>query len=116
MAEASILTSVKKALGLDESYEAFDPEIIMHINSVFSNLNQIGVGPETGFQIEDKDATWDDLLAGELRLNNVKTWVYSKVRLIFDPPATSFAISAQQELIKELEFRIYMFSEVEKAL
>jgi hypothetical protein len=115
VAEASILTSVKKALGLDESYEAFDPDILMHINSVFSNLNQIGVGPETGFQIEDKDATWDDLLDGDPRLNNVKSWVYSKVRLMFDPPATSFAISAIQEVIKEFEYRIYTFSEVEKA-
>jgi hypothetical protein len=112
----SILTSVKKALGLDESYEAFDPEILMHINSVFSTLNQIGVGPEAGFQIEDKDATWDDLLGSDPRLNNVKTWTYSKVRLIFDPPTTSFAIAAVQEVIKELEFRIYTLAEVEKSL
>lgn len=111
----SILTSVKKALGLTEDYEAFDPEITMHINSVFSTLNQIGVGPDNGFQIEDKLATWDDLLAGDATLNMVKTWTYSKVRLIFDPPQTSFAIAAQQELIKELEFRIYTKAEVDKA-
>jgi hypothetical protein len=115
VASDSILTSVKKALGIDESYTAFDPEITMHINSVFSTLNQIGVGPQNGFQIEDATPTWDDLLAGEARLNMVKTWTYSKVRLIFDPPTTSFAIAAHQDIIKELEYRIYTFSEVEKA-
>lgn len=111
----SILTDVKKALGITEDYTAFDLDIQMHINSVLSALTQIGVGPETGFQIEDKTATWDDLLGGDARFNMVKTWVYSKVRLIFDPPSTSFAIAAQQEVIKELEFRIYMVSEVDKA-
>jgi hypothetical protein len=111
----SILTDVKKALGLAEDYDAFDPDILMHINSVFSALTQIGVGPENGFQVDDSSATWDDLLAGDARYNMVKTWTYSKVRLIFDPPSTSFAIAAQQEVIKELEFRIYMVSEVDKA-
>lgn len=114
MASGSILTSVKKALGIDESYEAFDADITMHINSFLATLYQIGVGPENGFQIEDKDATWDDLLGDDPRLNNVKTWLYSKVRLIFDPPATSFAIDAIKAVVTELEYRIYTFSEVEK--
>lgn len=116
MAEASILTSIKKALGIDESYTVFDPDILMHINSTLATLNQIGVGPVNGFEIEDKDATWDDLLGSDPRRNFVKTWMYSKVRLIFDPPATSFAIQAVNDVIKELEFRIYTFEEVEKQL
>ena len=110
----SILTSVKKALGIDEDYTAFDPDITMHINSILATLNQIGVGPDLGFVIEDKNATWDDLLDGDLRLTFVKTYLYTKVRLIFDPPATSFAIQAQTEVAKELEYRIYTAREVEK--
>lgn len=110
----SILTSVKKTLGIDEAYVAFDVDILMHINSVLATLNQIGVGPENGYQIEDKAATWDDLLGSDPRLNNVKSWVYLKVRLLFDPPATSFAIQAMQDQAKELETRIYLMAEAEK--
>lgn len=112
--EASVLTSVKKALGLDVEYEAFDPDILMHINSVLANLNQIGVGPEDGVQIEDQAATWDDLLGSDPRLNNVKSYVYLKVRMLFDPPATSFSIAAMETQIKEFEYRIYTASEVER--
>lgn len=114
MASSSILTSIKKALGIAEADEAFDPDILMHTNSTLATLTQLGVGPENGFQIEDKEATWDDLLGGDARYNFVKTWMYTKVRLIFDPPATSFAIAAYQDLLKEFEFRIYTLSEVDK--
>jgi hypothetical protein len=111
---ASILTSVKKALGLVEADTSFDVDILMHINSVLATLNQIGVGPENGYQIEDKVATWDELLSDDPRLNNVKSYLYLKVRLLFDPPATSFAIKAFEDQIKEFEYRIYTFEEVEK--
>lgn len=114
--EGSILTTVKKALGLDENYTAFDLDILLFTNSVLSNLNQIGVGPVNGFQIEDKSATWDDLLGTDPRLNNVKAFVYLKVRLLFDPPVTSFAIAAFEEQAKELEFRIYSTAETDKWL
>lgn len=102
----SILTSTKKALGLDENYTAFDPDIIMHINSVLSTLNQLGIGPELGFMIEDKEALWDTFLGGDPRLNNIKTYVYLRVRMLFDPPQTGFHTQAMQEQIKELEWRI----------
>lgn len=111
---SSILTSTKKSLGLDEDYTAFDPDILMFINSVLATLNQIGIGPENGFQIEDKVATWESFLGTEPRLNTVQAYVHFKVRLLFDPPATSFAIAAIENQIKELEYRIYTFSEVEK--
>lgn len=111
---ASILISVKKSLGVDDGYNAFDADILMFINSVLSTLNQIGVGPENGFRIEDEAATWDELLDGDNRLNNVQTYVHLKVRLLFDPPATSFAIAAIQEQARELEVRIYSVMEVEK--
>lgn len=112
--EASILTSVKKALGVMEADESFDVDILMHTNSVLASLTQIGVGPNYGFQIEDKLATWDDFLDGDPALNFVKSFLYAKVRLIFDPPPTSFAIKALEDQAKEFEFRIYTAREVEK--
>lgn len=110
----SILTSVKKALGIEESYIVFDPDITMHINSVFSTLNQLGIGAAQGFMIEDKIPIWDAFLEGDLRLNNVKTYVFLRVRLLFDPPQTAHATTAYQEQIKELEWRINAQREDEK--
>lgn len=107
----SILTSVKKNLGLDESYEFFDADILLYINGVFSTLNQLGIGPEVGFMIEDKDTTWDAYLVDDLRLNSVKTYMYLKVRLLFDPPVTSFAIEAMNQQAKELEWRLNVVRE-----
>lgn len=110
----SILSSVKKSLGVEESDESFDPDILMFTNSVLATLNQIGVGPENGFQIEDKNATWDELLGGDPRFNTVQSYVYLKVQMLFDPPPTSFVIAAKEALAKEFEFRIYTLAEVEK--
>jgi hypothetical protein len=102
----SILDSVKKALGIDQNYDAFDVDILMHINTVFSTLHQLGVGPEAGFAIEDASPTWDDYLNGDLRLNNIKTYIYMRVRMIFDPPTTGFLLTSMKEQIQEMEWRI----------
>lgn len=102
----SILDDTKKALNLAPDYTAFDPEVIMHINSVFSTLNQLGIGPEQGFMIEDRTATWDAFLGDDLRLNNVKTYVYLRVRVLFDPPQVGWLMDAMRNQISELEFRI----------
>lgn len=102
----SILTSIKKQLGITEDYEAFDPEIIIHINTVFSILNQLGVGPETPFTIEDKTATWDQFIGGDTRIEMVKTYIYLRVRLIFDPPTNSFVVDAFKKQYEELEVRM----------
>lgn len=111
----SILTSVKKNLGYEEADTSFDPDILMFTNTTLATLNQIGVGPENGFRIEDKTATWDNLLgSSDPRLNFVQTYVYMKVRLIFDPPATSFAIKAMEDLVREQEVRIYLLRESDK--
>jgi hypothetical protein len=107
----SILQSTKKTLGLAEDYTAFDQDIIMHINSVFSTLVMLGVGPETGFVIEDETDTWEEFTT-DVRLNSVKSYMYLKVRLLFDPPSTSFVLSALQEQIKELEWRMNVYREV----
>lgn len=102
----SILDSVKKVLNLADDYTAFDQDVIMHINAALSTLNQLGVGPQSGFMIEDKTAVWFDFLEGDLRLNNVKTYVYLRVRMLFDPPTIGYLVGAMQDQIKELEWRI----------
>lgn len=107
----SILNSIKKLLGLDESYTAFDLDVMLHINSVFTTLQQLGVGPVSGFSIEDASTTWDAFLGDTLPLHSVKTYVYLKVRLVFDPPATSFAIAAFEKQAQELEWRLNVASE-----
>lgn len=102
----SILTSIKKLLGIEEGYVHFDADIIMHINSVLSILNQLGVGPSEGYSIKDANATWDEFITDSTKLELVKTYVYLKVRLMFDPPSSSSAIESMKQLISELEFRI----------
>lgn len=103
----SILDSVKKSLGIETDDESFDTELILHINSVMSTLNDIGVGPPDGFAIEDKDAVWADLIGNDLRFNDVKQYVYLKVRVIFDPPTTSFQlVQSMRDTATELEWRI----------
>lgn len=102
----SILTSVKKMLGITEEYTHFDMDIIMHINSVFMILNQLGVGPEKGFYIEDETATWADFLEDPTSLQLVKSYIYMKVRLLFDPPANGTVLKSMEQLISEAEFRL----------
>lgn len=109
--EVSILKTVKNSLGLGVDDASFDAELIVYINAVLATLNQIGVGPTPGFQIADAAATWDDLLGADLRLNNVQAYVYIQVRLIFDPPQSSFGIDAMEKRAKELETRIYVLRE-----
>ena len=107
----SILDSTKKILGLDPEYDVFDVDIISHINSAFFTLNQLGVGPAEGFMILDNTSTWALFLDGQINLNAVKTYVYLRVRLLFDPPQTSFAISAMEKQIQELEWRLNVYRE-----
>ena len=102
----SILTSVKKLLGLTEEYTAFDADLIMHINSVLAILTQIGVGPSEGFSIEDDVAVWTDFLPANARLDMVKSYTYMKVKLLFDPPLSSAVIESTNRLTSELEWRI----------
>ena len=107
----SILTSIKKLLGIDEYYTHFDVDIIMHINSVFMTLRQLGVGPPEGFRITGAYETWDEFIDDDPYLDAVKTYVYQKVRLIFDPPTNSAHIAALENLTKEFEFRLNVEAE-----
>lgn len=102
----SILNSIKKLLGPGEEYDHFDPDIIMHINTAFSILTQLGVGPEEGFFINDEAEKWEDFLPEEKMIHSVKTYIYLKVKLVFDPPLSSAVLEAMKEQIKELEWRL----------
>lgn len=107
--EQSILTSIKKLLGIPEEYEHFDTDIIMHINGVFMILTQLGVGDPNGFIVSDKTQTWGDFLGNEedfVKVSAITTYVYMKVKLVFDPPQNSFAIESFNKLISEYEWRI----------
>lgn len=103
----SILTSIKKMLGISEDYEHFDADIIMHINSVLMILAQLGVGPAEGFSIQDKTKMWTDFLGEDSALlDGVRSYVYMKVRLMFDPPTSSAAIESMTRLTNEFEWRL----------
>jgi len=102
----SILTSIKKLLGIAEDYEHFDPDIIMCVNSAFSTLTQLGVGPAEGFRIEDESTEWSDFLKDDFRLEFIKTYIHLKVKMAFDPPLSSAVIESINRQISELEWRI----------
>ena len=102
----SILTSIKKLLGITEEHDYFDPDLIMHINSVFMILTQLGVGPSEGFRIEDDTATWDEFIPEDQNLELVKSYMHLKVKLLFDPPLSSAVIESMKQMINEFEWRL----------
>lgn len=104
----SILDSIKKKLGVGADYDVFDLDIMTHINTAFMSLNQLGIGPVEGFEIEDSDATWDTFLGAQASplFNGVKSYIFFKTKLAFDPPPTSFHLASIENQIKELEFRL----------
>lgn len=103
----SILNSIKKLLGIQSDYTAFDSDIIMHINSVFLTLNQLNLGPSSGFSITDSTSLWDDY-SKEPNVHMVKTYIYLKVKLLFDPPASSAVMESINRNISEIEWRLYV--------
>lgn len=107
---SSILDDVKHMLGLLPEETAFDQDIILHVNSVFGVLHQLGVGPQMGFRIEDDSADWDDFVT-DYRLNIVKSYMFLRVKLLFDPPQTGFTIQAMERQITEMEYRINVTAE-----
>lgn len=111
--EQSILTSTKKILGIAEDYTVFDLDILTHINTAFSTLTQLGVGPADGFMIEDASAVWTDFdpVDDNINYNSVRSYVFLKVKQLFDPPTTSYLIDATQKQIEELEWRLNVHRE-----
>lgn len=111
----SILISIKKLLGITEEYEHFDMDIIMHINSVFMILNQLGVGPDKTFTIIDNTTTWDEFIPENENIESVKSYMYLKVRMLFDPPSSSVIAEAINKQISELEWRLNVIAENNKS-
>ena len=108
----SILTSVKKLLGIEEDYTHFDADIIMHINTVFMILNQLGVGPDEGFSITDKTSVWDDYITDLQNFEAVKSYIFLKVKMLFDPPTGSAVTESYNRTISELESRLSMAADL----
>lgn len=102
----SILTDVKKLLGITEDYTHFDTDIVIYINSALSTLNQIGVGPQEGYRIGSADEGWSEFMGNTDLLEEIKSYVYLKVRLIFDPPTNAFMVTAMEKQIDELTWRL----------
>lgn len=102
----SILKTIKKLLGISDEETHFDTDLIIHINSVFSTLHQIGVGPNKSFSIQDDKETWDNFIEDDSNFNNVRTYMYLKVKLLFDPPLNSNVMSSMERQISELEWRL----------
>lgn len=104
--EESILLTIKKMIGPSIEYPAFDTDLVVHINTALMVLNQLGIGPVEGFSITGEDETWSDLIGDTKNLDAVKTYIYLKVRMAFDPPTTGAMTDAFKEMIKEYEWRL----------
>lgn len=106
----SILNSIKKLLGIAADYTQFDADIIIHINSVFLTLAEIGVGPDKGFFVTDAEDKWSDYISdNDTLLNAVKTYMFLKVKMLFDPSLTSSVTDLMKEEVKELEWRLNVY-------
>lgn len=103
----SILISVKKLLGLSEEDDSFDTDVMFHINTVFSALTQMGIGPSNGFMITGAETEWNDFIQDNTKIEMLKTYVYMRVKLMFDPPTNTSVLECLKELIKELEWRLF---------
>ena len=107
----SILNSIKKLLGIDELNTHFDIDVMIHINSVFADLKQLGVGPEEGFRITGTFETWSDFTGDKLDIESVKTYMYLRVRLLFDPPTSSALVKTMTEQADKFEWRLNVAAE-----
>lgn len=103
---SSILNTIKKLLGMTPEYTAYDEDVTVAINTVFNTLYQLGVGPETPFSIEDKNTTWDMYTEDRKTIEMVKTYIFLKVKLIFDPPLNSSVLESYKQMASEYEWRL----------
>lgn len=110
----SIFESIKALLGPDASDDVFDQDILIHINSAISVLTQLGIGPARGFMVTGPDETWEDFIGNDPTLSMVKSYIYMKVKIAFDPPINSSVLSAYQEACKEMEWRMNVNADPEK--
>lgn len=103
---SSILTDIKKLLNVPEDYAAFDTDIVIYINMAFTILNQIGIGPEEGFVIKGSEEQWEDYIGPVKNIESLKTYVFLRVKPLFDPPTNSFVLDAMKRTADELEWRL----------
>ena len=106
-----ILTSIKKMLGIDDNYIPFDVDVLIHINSAFMTLCQMGIGPKEGFNVTGYEEIWGDFLTNKVMLGGVKTWVYLQVKMLFDPPANSFVMDAYKTQAEQILWRLNVQAE-----
>lgn len=104
----SILKTIAKLFGYDDEYDHFNTDLIVFINTAFNFLTQLGIGPEEGFRIAGTDETWSDFTNDKILLEMVKSYVYMKVKLSFDPPSSGTVMQAYKDQLQELEYRIYI--------
>lgn len=112
--EESILNSLKKMLGMPSEFTAFDTDLLIHINSIFMTLHQLGVGPEEVFRISGQSETWASFLTNsrtETDLNGVMDYMYLKLRILFDPPSSSYVLSSLERQMEEYEWRLTLQAE-----
>ena len=107
----SILTSIKKLMGLTEEYDACDQDILILINSVLFELEQIGVKAKDGFSLTDKTVVWSDYSDDDRLLNVLKPYIYMKTKLAFDPPTSSGALDSMNRIIDRFEWRINLYAD-----
>lgn len=108
----SILISMSRLLGIDGGMDQhFNTDLVIHINTIFNTLCQLGVGPEKGYVITGIDEVWGDFLGGSIKLESVKSYIYLRLRLLFDPPTNSFLLDSIKEQINELEWRLNVTAE-----
>lgn len=110
----SILNSIKELLGIPAEQLNFDTEVIIHINSAFSDLYDVGVGPSEAFVIQDENDMWDDFLQGSVNYENAKQYVYISVKIVFDPPASAAALAALERRLDKLEWKLKEKAETTK--
>lgn len=106
--QESILLTIKQMLGIPSEYSVFDEELAVYINTVIAALRQLGVGTENGFAITGENESWEDYIGDTLMYENVKAYIYLKVRMMFDPPSSSFVLEAFKNQAAEIEWRIYI--------
>lgn len=107
----SILNSIKHLLDIPAEYDVFDQAVTIHINSIFGTLTQLGVGPKEGFSINGATEVWSDYLNDQNQINGVKSYIWAKVQLMFDPPSNAFLVSSLETIAKEFEFRLNVAAE-----
>lgn len=107
----SILGSIKKTLGIASDDKTFDPDLILHINSAFATMHQLGVGPDEPFEIHDSTSEWSDFIEDKIALNSIRSLMYIKVKLLFDPPSTTTMFNALEAKEKEFEWRLMVAAE-----